>query len=123
MDDIVTIYTLTDSEDVAVHLATTLVREKLIACANVNQAVRSVYEWNGSIQLEAEVPILIKTTKELADKVIERITELHTYEVPCITVWPIIAGNDDYATWVREQVINPDTEGYVKIDADAEALA
>jgi periplasmic divalent cation tolerance protein len=123
MDDIVTIYTLTDSEDVAVHLATTLVREKLIACANVNQSVRSVYEWNGSIQLEAEVPILIKTTKSLTDKVIERIKELHTYEVPCITVWPIIAGNEDYATWVKAQVIDPDNEAYIKINADEEALA
>ncbi|UTW53903.1 divalent-cation tolerance protein CutA [Kordiimonas sp. SCSIO 12610] len=122
MDDIVTIYTLTDSEDVAVHLATTLVREKLIACANVGQSVRSVYEWNGTIQLEGEVPLFIKTSKHLSELVIERIKELHTYEVPCITVWPMIGGNEVYATWVKGQVLNPETEAYVKIDADAEAL-
>ena len=122
MDDIVTIYTLTDSEDVAVHLATTLVREKLIACANVGQAVRSVYEWNGTIQLEGEIPLFIKTNKALTKHVINRIKELHTYEVPCITVWPIIDGNDDYITWVNEQVINPKTDKHVKIDPIKEEL-
>lgn len=123
MDDIVTIYTLADSEDVAVHLATTLVREKLIACANVGQTVRSVYEWNGTIQLESEVPLFIKTSKALTDHVVSRIKELHTYEVPCVTVWPVEAGNQDYIEWVNGQVLNLETDTHVKIDHTKEEMA
>jgi len=115
--DIVTVYTLTDSEDTAVHLGTTLVREKLVACANVGQSIRSVYEWNGTVQLEAEIPLFLKTTMDKVELVTQRIKELHTYEIPCITVWPIVAGNEDYFGWVRQQVAEG---GQHKVDVEEE---
>lgn len=100
----VTIYVTTDSEDIAVHMATALVKERLVACVNVETGVRSIYEWDGIIQLDNEVTLLLKTTSEAADKVVARVTEMHSYDVPCITVSPIIGGNADYLAWVKKQV-------------------
>lgn len=102
--EFVTIYMMADSEDTAVHMSTTLVRERLVACANVENGTRSVYEYGGMIQLENEVTVFMKTTAERASEVVQRIRELHSYEIPCITVMPIFGGNPDYLTWVREQV-------------------
>lgn len=102
--DYVTMYVTAESEDVAVHIATALVREKLIACANVNPGIRSIYEWDGTIQLEKEVMIVMKTLRVRIESAIARIKELHSFEVPCITVMPIIDGNPDYMAWMEQQV-------------------
>ncbi|GHF27799.1 divalent-cation tolerance protein CutA [Kordiimonas sediminis] len=102
--DIVTLYVMAENEDAAVHISTALVRGKLIACANVQPGTRSIYEANGLISLENEVKVIMKTTKEKAPAAIEEIKNLHSYQVPCITVLPVIDGNPEYFEWVRNQV-------------------
>ncbi|WP_417448867.1 divalent-cation tolerance protein CutA [Kordiimonas sp.] len=102
--EFVTMYVMVESEDVAVHIATALVKERLVACANVNAGTRSIYEWDGIIQLDNEITLFMKTMADKVDAAIERIKEMHSYEVPCITVSPIVGGNPDYLDWVRHQV-------------------
>ena len=95
---------MTESEDVAVHLSTALVKERIVACANVNSGTRSIYEWDGIIQLENEVTVFLKTARRNVEAAVARIKELHSYEVPCITVMPIIGGNADYMAWIERQI-------------------
>ena len=105
-DAIVSMYVTVESEDVAVHIATDLVKEKLVACANVQTGTRSIYEWNGLIQLDNEVTLIMKTTWELTDRVTEKILELHNYHNPCVVVHPIIGGNQKYIDWVKGQCLS-----------------
>lgn len=100
----VSIYMTAESEDVAVHISTSLVREKLIACANVNTGTRSIYEWDGTIQLDNEVTVIMKTTADKVDTIVERVKAMHSYQVPCIAVTPITGGNPDYFKWVSKQL-------------------
>ncbi|NVJ69176.1 MAG: divalent-cation tolerance protein CutA [Alphaproteobacteria bacterium] len=102
--EFVTVYMMAESEDVAVHISTSLVKERLVACANVNAGTRSIYEWDGIIQLENEVTVFMKTMRKHVDAVVARIKELHSYDVPCVTVAPIIDGNADYMKWISQQV-------------------
>ncbi len=102
--DYVTIYVMAESEDVGVHISTALVKERIVACANVNAGTRSIYEWDGIIQLENEVTIFMKTARRNVDAAVARIKELHSYEVPCITVMPIVGGNADYMAWIERQI-------------------
>jgi periplasmic divalent cation tolerance protein len=102
--DFVEIYMTAESEDVAVHLSTTLVKERLVANANVNAGTRSIYEHDGIIQLENEVTIVMKTITDHVDSIVERVKEMHSYQVPCITVTDIMHGNPDYLSWVHRQV-------------------
>jgi len=37
------------------------------------------------------------------ERVVARVEALHTYDVPCVVVWPIDAGADDYLGWVRAE--------------------
>ena len=102
--DFIEVYMTAESEDVAVHMATSLVKERLVACANVMKGTRSIYEWDGIIQLENEVTIIMKTTTERVDQIVARVKEMHSYQVPCITVTDIMHGNPDYLAWVHKQV-------------------
>lgn len=102
--DYVTVYMTTESEDVAVHIATALVKARLVACANVNAGTRSIYEWDGIIQLDNEVTVFMKTMTKHVDAVVAKIKEMHSYDVPCVTVSPITDGNPDYLAWVSTQV-------------------
>lgn len=105
--DLVTLYLTADSEDVAVHISTALVKERLVACANVNPGTRSIFEWGGVLQLENEITVFMKTTKERANAAIRRAREIHTYDTPCITVLPVIDADPDYVIWVHKQVNQP----------------
>ena len=101
--DYVTVYVTAESEDVAVHMATAAVKQRLIACANVCPGSRSIYEYEGIIQLEKEVVLFMKTARRRVPELISMIKEMHSYQVPCITVLPITDGNPDYLEWVDSQ--------------------
>lgn len=101
--DYVTVYVTAESEDVAVHMATAAVKSRLIACANVCPGSRSIYEYDGIIQLEKEVILFMKTSRQRVPELIAMIKEMHSYQVPCITVLPIEDGNPDYLDWVNTQ--------------------
>ena len=81
-----------------------MVEERLAACVNILQPCRSIYRWEGAVETGSEVPALFKTTLEGADKLIERITELHSYSVPALAVWPIAKLPVAYGDWVEDSV-------------------
>lgn len=93
------VYVITANEKEAEKIAKTLVEEKLAACANIF-SVRSIYKWAGDIQREDEVAMFIKTRVELVDKIISRVKELHSYEVPCIISLPIEKGYVEFLKWI-----------------------
>ena len=95
------VYITAKDEDEARKIGETLVEEKLAACVNIFP-VKSIYRWEGDIQEEGEVAMFVKTRAELADEVINRVKELHSYEVPCIVSLPIAKGYPDYLKWIEE---------------------
>lgn len=95
------VYITTKDEEEARRIGKTLVEEKLAACVNIHP-IKSIYRWGGGIEEEEETALLVKTKAELADEVIERVKELHSYEVPCIVSLPIEKGNPAYLKWIKE---------------------
>ena len=95
------IYITTKDEEEARRIGKALVEEKLAACVNINP-IKSIYRWEGQIQEEGEVAMFVKTRAELADEIIRRVKELHSYEVPCIVSYPIAKGYPDFLKWVEE---------------------
>ena len=49
--------------------------------------------------------LLMKTNPSLVDNVIERIRELHSYDVPEVIVCNIEQGNPDYLKWISEVTV------------------
>ncbi|MCK5024605.1 MAG: divalent-cation tolerance protein CutA [Thermoplasmata archaeon] len=82
-------------------LSHALVEEKLIACAN-RFPVQSIYRWQDNIENEAEIMLICKIMASNLDKLIKRVKELHSYDVPEIIALPILGGSKDYLDWVSE---------------------
>jgi periplasmic divalent cation tolerance protein len=91
-------------EEVAAHIARTLVDERLAACVNLVPGVRSIYRWQGAVEEGAEIVGLIKTTAAEAPRLIARLTELHPYEVPEAIALDITDGHPPYLAWLAGSV-------------------
>lgn len=101
------VLTTTDSADAAEALARGIVEARLGACVQVVGPIRSVYRWENAIQVEQEWQCLVKTTAGRVDELTEHIKAHHSYDVPEVIVTPIVAGSDDYLSWVRQETSSP----------------
>jgi periplasmic divalent cation tolerance protein len=101
MGEIVVFITASDEEE-ASKIARALVEERLAGCVNIIKDIRSIYSWQGKIEDEKEVFMVVKTQKTLFDSLMKRIKELHSYTVPEIIALPIIQGSEDYLKWLNE---------------------
>jgi periplasmic divalent cation tolerance protein len=97
----VSVYAIFASAEEAERIGRTVIEERLAACINILPGVRSIYRWQGAIETADEVAAILKTTKSSADALIARIAALHSYDVPCIVIWPVDKALASYADWVE----------------------
>lgn len=93
-------------------LARALVTEGLAACVNRVPGVRSTYRWQGSVQEDDEVLLVIKSTGAAYPALERRIRELHPYEVPEVIALPIVRGSEPYLAWLAGQVVLEGAAGH-----------
>ena len=101
---VVSVYAVFANAGEAERIGRQVVEERLAACVNLLGPIRSVYRWRGAVEQADEVAAIFKTTQAQADALITRIAGLHSYDVPCIAVWPIDKLLVDYADWVEASV-------------------
>lgn len=99
----VTVYVTAPNNSEAIHLAQTVVNERLAACANVLGGLTSVYRWEGAVQEDPEVAIVLKTRRDLVEALSARIAQLHSYDCPCITAHDIVGGNPSFLQWIETE--------------------
>ncbi len=88
---------------VADRLATALVEERLAACVNLVSNVQSIYRWEGSVQRDPEVLLVIKTASDRLAAMTERVEALHPYDVPEVVALPVASGSSPYLDWVMRE--------------------
>lgn len=99
-DLVLALSTAPDAEHAA-RIARALVDERLIACANLVPGLTSIYRWQGEVQADAEVLLLMKTRRALVRRLKERLPQLHPYQVPELVVTEVTDGLAPYCAWVR----------------------
>ncbi|MCP5426229.1 MAG: divalent-cation tolerance protein CutA [Gammaproteobacteria bacterium] len=87
-------------QPIAERIAEALVGEKLAACVNILTGVVSIYRWQGHLQRDAEVLLVIKTRDDRYPTLEQRIQELHPYEVPEVIALPVVRGASSYLDWI-----------------------
>ena len=104
MTEACVVVTTCGSEETALTIASGLVDQGLAACVNILPSIKSYYYYQGGTHLDEEVMLIIKTTTELFPQVSEVITDLHTYEVPEILMFPVEEGSEPFLDWIRQSV-------------------
>ena len=97
------VYSTFRNREEAFSVATKLLEQKLIACANLLENVTSLYHWEGTLHQETECVMLTKTSAAARDLAIQAITDLHSYELPCVVALPLSAGSPPFFRWVKTQ--------------------
>jgi periplasmic divalent cation tolerance protein len=87
----------------AAELARALVTERLAACGNVVPGLRSIYRWEGKVQEDDEVLLVLKTTRARFDALRDRVLALHPYEVPEVIALAVEAGSARYLAWIAAE--------------------
>ena len=101
---VVSVYCVFANAEEAERIGRTVVEEGLAACINMLGSCRSIYRWRGAVETTDEVPAILKTRADTSDALMARLAGLHSYDVPCIAVWPIEKLLLSYSEWVEQSV-------------------
>jgi len=96
------VYITAPNEQEAAKIAKALVEERLAGCVNIIKDIRSIYCWQGKIEDERELLMIVKTRRALLSSLKTRVKELHSYTVPEIIALPVVGGSEDYLAWLSE---------------------
>lgn len=91
----------TPSKQEAEKIAQRLLDAELIACANIIGPVSSIFHWSGKVEKPEEYMTLMKSRRDLFEKLEEYVKKLHSYEVPEILALPIVEGSKAYLEWLE----------------------
>ncbi len=97
----------TASQTEAERIAKALVEDHLAACVTRAKGGVSFYRWQGKMQQAGEWLLVIKSRREVLERLVQRVKALHSYEVPEIIGLPVIGGNEDYLRWIDSEVPKP----------------
>lgn len=103
-DDVVVVLVTVPSLEVGERIAAAVVPEHLAACVNILPGLRSIFSWEGRLEDEREVLLLIKTRADRLAPLEARIRAMHPYTVPEFIALPVVAGHQPYLAWVSDSV-------------------
>jgi periplasmic divalent cation tolerance protein len=106
--DALVVLTTCPNQEAAGLLAARLVESRLAACVNVIGGVRSVYRWQGRVEQDNEVLLLIKSSEKVLAAVRGLIEELSDYELPEVLAVPVKDGSSAYLNWLLESLDGKD---------------
>ncbi|MCW8901426.1 MAG: divalent-cation tolerance protein CutA [Gammaproteobacteria bacterium] len=104
-DDYIIVFTTCNSAEIASLISDMLVSQKLAACVNIVKGVESVYQWQGKIERDNEILLIIKTRQALFSQLEHMIQELHDYELPEIIAVPVKIGEKNYLNWIHSATL------------------
>lgn len=99
------VYCTTSDIAEAEKIANTLLEEKLVACVNIIPSIRSMYRWKGSIEMGTESALFIKTVDGKVTETIDRVKELHSYDVAEIIVLDLVDGSKEYFDFLSKETL------------------
>jgi len=90
----------TITPEAAETLASKLIEERVAACVNILPGITSVYRWQGEVHRDSESLLVIKTSPQALSQLMQRVAELHPYDVPEIVALDTSSVHPAYAAWI-----------------------
>jgi len=104
MTDKIVVLSTCGSVDEAERLARHLVELRLAACVNVIPQIHSYYWWMGKVESSNEHLLVIKTSRELFDRLLPELESAHSYELPEVLALPVVDGSPAYLAWLDREL-------------------
>jgi periplasmic divalent cation tolerance protein len=98
------VYITTSGVEEAERIGSVLVEERLAACVNILPGMKSIYWWEGAMETSQEAVLIAKTNDERLQALIDKASEIHSYDCPAIVALPIERGYDPYLVWIHNSV-------------------
>lgn len=96
------VFTTVPTAEEAEALAEAIVQARLAACVQIVPQMVSVYEWEGNLEKEPEVLLIIKTVTGRYDQLEAFIKANHSYTVPEITAIEAVRASAEYLGWMHD---------------------
>lgn len=106
MDDnnvILVLITVPDKETADL-IASALVEKRLAACVNIVPGLTSVYRWEGKVNKDAELLLIVKTVQDSFESLKKTVKELHPHDLPEIIAVKISDGSKEYLEWITKEM-------------------
>jgi periplasmic divalent cation tolerance protein len=101
----IVIFVTVKNKTEAKKIALGLLKDKLVACVNIQDGIESYFWWQGRLDSSKEAMLIIKSKQKLFEKIASKVKVLHSYENPEIIALPIVAGSLPYLKWIDESVL------------------
>lgn len=110
MSQPVVLFSTCSDEAKAQAIATLLVEQRLAACVNIVNGIKSTYRWEGVIRTDNEVLLIIKSQRDQVQSIKQVVQELSGYELPELIAMEIIDGSQHYLDWLTVESRQPNVE-------------
>jgi periplasmic divalent cation tolerance protein len=92
------------SQEEAEAIGAALVAERLAACVNIVPGITSIYRWQGEVHRDGEWLLVVKSRRDVLDELVQRVRELHSYDLPETIALPLVGGSAPYLAWLVGEV-------------------
>jgi periplasmic divalent cation tolerance protein len=104
MTDKIVVFSACSTLEEGRRIARKLIEEQLAACVNVIPGARSFYRWKGAIEEAEECLLVIKSSRDLFDRLRLKLEKSHTYEVPEVVAVQVVDGAPNYLNWLDSEL-------------------
>jgi periplasmic divalent cation tolerance protein len=102
--DKIVVLTTCNSQEQGAQLARHLIEHRLAACVSIVTGARSFYRWRGEIEQAAEVVLIVKSRRDVFEKLRDAIVQLHSDEIPEVIALPVVDGSEGYLSWLDREL-------------------
>jgi len=95
------VYTTIENKTQASLIVRELIDTDLVLCSNIIDNVNSIFKWEEEIKTENECIVIMKCLAENSKKIVDKIEEIHPYEIPCIFSININQCNSKFLNWIN----------------------
>ncbi|ADO50253.1 divalent cation tolerance protein CutA [[Enterobacter] lignolyticus] len=99
--NVVVVLCTAPDEATAQDLAAKVLAEKLAACVTILPGATSLYYWEGKLEQEYEVQMLLKSDAEHQQALLDCLKSHHPYQTPELLVLPVSHGDNKYLSWLN----------------------
>ncbi|XP_073385795.1 protein CutA 1, chloroplastic isoform X6 [Physcomitrium patens] len=98
----IVVYVTVPNKETGTKLAHSIIENKLAACVNQIPGVESTYWWEGKVETDTEILLMIKTRQALLGELTDHVNNNHPYDTPEVIALPITGGSEKYLKWIGD---------------------